>query len=289
MPGTAQELDILPKAPLTSSHPPEPKLSGAGATTAQAVRRLSVSTANASSPASMAPPSSEPSSPSKSSKAHNLKAFVDDDRHFSLRRNFRLADCVTLMNGVCGSLSLFESANWLLTGDYNHLWAALTLPAAGMVFDLFDGKVARWRNEASMLGQELDSLADSISFGVAPAFCAFSIGLRTPGDIFILCGFICSGIARLARFNATVALIPKDKKGKSRYFEGLPIPSTLMLVAGMGYLVKHNKIEGPLKLGSGLPGGLIRPLQEAGLEVHWASLIFILWGTLMVSKSLHVP
>lgn len=77
-------------------------------------------------------------------------------------RNFRLADMVTIMNGVCGSLSVFMSAKYLLTHDEDYLWTALALPLAGLMFDFFDGKVARWRNESSMLGQELDSLADLV-------------------------------------------------------------------------------------------------------------------------------
>ena len=69
-----------------------------------------------------------------------------------------------------------------------------------------------------------------ISFGVAPALLAFVVGLRTYLDTVILTAFICCGLARLARFNATVALVPKDAKGKAKYFEGLPIPSSLGLV-----------------------------------------------------------
>lgn len=69
---------------------------------------------------------------------------------------------VTIMNGVCGSLSIFMSAKYLLTQDEDYLWTALGLPLAGLTFDFLDGKVARWRKESSMLGQELDSLADLV-------------------------------------------------------------------------------------------------------------------------------
>ncbi|GAA5988716.1 hypothetical protein JCM11641_005153 [Rhodosporidiobolus odoratus] len=224
-----------------------------------------------------------------------LKQFVQDDRHFSLVRNFRLADCVTLGNGFCGALSLFSNAKFLITQDEKYLWHALVYPLLGMVFDALDGKVARWRRESSMLGQELDSLADSISFGVAPAFAAFVLGLRTPLDTAILLIFICSGIARLARFNATVALVPKDASGKSKYFEGLPIPSSLVIVAAMAVCVKQGRVDLPLPgkamgLGEGLPGGLIEPLKDLlGVEVHWAALVFAGWAAAMVSKTLRVP
>jgi CDP-diacylglycerol--serine O-phosphatidyltransferase len=77
-------------------------------------------------------------------------------------RNFRLADLVTIMNGFCGSFSLFSSANYLITGDEYYLRNALWFPLGGLIFDFFDGKVARWRKSSSMLGQELDSLADLV-------------------------------------------------------------------------------------------------------------------------------
>ena len=66
------------------------------------------------------------------------------------------------MNGFCGSFSVFCSARYLISNNKDDLWAALALPLAGLLFDFFDGKVARWRNSASMLGQELDSLADLV-------------------------------------------------------------------------------------------------------------------------------
>lgn len=79
-------------------------------------------------------------------------------------RNFRLADLVTIMNGFCGAFSLFSTARYLLSKDKDHLWSALLFPFGGLFFDFLDGKVARWRNSASLLGQELDSLADLVRF-----------------------------------------------------------------------------------------------------------------------------
>lgn len=67
------------------------------------------------------------------------------------------------MNGFCGAFSVFSSARYLITNDDNTLYAALAYPLAGLMFDFLDGKVARWRKESSMLGQELDSLADLVS------------------------------------------------------------------------------------------------------------------------------
>ncbi|KAH9951924.1 CDP-diacylglycerol-serine O-phosphatidyltransferase [Amylocystis lapponica] len=216
-----------------------------------------------------------------------LQQYNDTDGHFSLVRNFRLADMVTIMNGVCGSLSIFMSAKYLVTADGDYLWSALGFPLAGLMFDFMDGKVARWRNETSMLGQELDSLADLISFGVAPALLAFVVGLRTYLDTVVLTGFICCGLARLARFNATVALIPKDAKGKSQYFEGLPIPSSLALVALLSYWTSQGWIEGQ----QGLPGGTVTLWGAKGGDgdLHLISVVFGLWAAAMVSKTLQVP
>ncbi|KAG8906280.1 CDP-diacylglycerol-serine O-phosphatidyltransferase [Tulasnella sp. 403] len=229
-------------------------------------------------------------------KAAALHQYQNDDGHFSLVRNFRLADLVTISNGICGSYSIFSSARYLLTNDKDYLWLAHAFPLAGLMFDFFDGKVARWRNSSSMLGQELDSLADLISFGVAPALLAFSIGLRTPLDTFILTCFICCGLARLARFNATAAL----RTGKTSFFEGLPIPSSLALVGTMAYWTKQGWIDGNAVGGSSrIPLGIISlpPSQlsflggESGSwgEVHTVSLIFGVWAAMMVSKTLRVP
>jgi len=216
-----------------------------------------------------------------------LHQYQDTEGHFSLVRNFRLADLVTIMNGVCGSFSIFSSAQYLLTKDEGYLWSALLFPLAGLMFDFFDGKVARWRNSASLLGQELDSLADLISFGVAPALLAYTIGFRTYLDTVVLTGFICCGLARLARFNATVALVPKNTAGKARYFEGLPIPSSLGLVGVMAYWVKQGWIEGK----EGIPLGVVTLWGKAGGrgDVHVASVVGALWAAAMVSKTLRVP
>lgn len=126
-----------------------------------------------------------------------------------------------------------------------------------------------------------------ISFGVAPAVLAFAVGLRTYLDTVCLTGFICCGLARLARFNATVALVPKDGGGKARYFEGLPIPSSLALVGILFYWTRQGWIEGK----AGVPGGIVTLWGQSGGrgDVHPVSIIFGLWAAAMVSKTLRVP
>lgn len=122
---------------------------------------------------------------------------------------------------------------------------------------------------------------------MAPALLAFDVGFRTFLDTVVLTGFICCGLARLARFNATVALVPKDAAGKANYFEGLPIPSSLFLVAVLTYWVKTDNIDGK----KGLPLGTATLFgKEGGLgEVHVTVAIFGVWAAMMVSKTLKVP
>lgn len=122
---------------------------------------------------------------------------------------------------------------------------------------------------------------------MAPALLAFVVGLRTYLDTVVLTGFICCGLARLARFNATVALVPKDKAGKSKYFEGLPIPSSLFLVTILSYWTRQGWIEGK----EGIPFGTVTLWGgESGRgEMHWVSVVFGLWAAAMVSKTLRVP
>src|SRR6267378_4664817 len=85
-------------------------------------------------------------------------------------------------------------------------------------------------------------LIPKISFGVAPAAAAFAIGIRTPVDHLILSSFVLCGLTRLARFNVTVAVLPKDGTGKAQFFEGTPIPTTLSIAAIMAYWLSQGWI-----------------------------------------------
>ncbi|KAK5795998.1 hypothetical protein VI817_005283 [Penicillium citrinum] len=180
-------------------------------------------------------------------------------------------------------MSVFSSMRYCLgdASDYGALWAALAFMPFGLFFDFMDGKIARWRKKSSLMGQELDSLADLVSFGLAPAAAAFALGIRTPLDHVLLTFFVLCGLTRLARFNVTVAVLPKDKSGKSKYFEGTPIPTTLGIVGLMAYWVNqswtHEKI----------PFGLVA--EGTIFEFHPVALMFVLHGCLMVSKTIHIP
>ena len=81
--------------------------------------------------------------------------------------------------------------------------------------------------------------------------------------------------------------MPKDDTGKSKYFEGLPIPSSLFICAGMAVCVYQGRFDGPQGQGNGLPWGLVGPLKEhVGVEVHWFAVLFAGWAAAMVSKTL---
>ena len=135
-------------------------------------------------------------------------------KHFSMIRNFHLADFFTIANGFCGVAALFQAMRFLARDDRWRLDVAAALVLLALVFDVLDGRIARWRHHASPMGRELDSLADVISFGVAPAGIAFAAGLRSALDQIILMYFVGCGLSRLARFNVTAeTLADRHRQG----------------------------------------------------------------------------
>jgi len=145
-------------------------------------------------------------------------------------RSFHLADWITVANACCGIGALFAAMSFLQTPSERwHLLLACGLIPLALVFDVLDGKVARWRHEASPLGRELDSLSDVISFGVAPAVIAYAAGMQGLWDRVVLLYVVACGVSRLARYNVTAEQLLGDD-GKVRYYEGTPIPSSLLLV-----------------------------------------------------------
>ena len=147
--------------------------------------------------------------------------------HFSMIRNFHLADLFTIANGFCGVAALFWAMKFLATGARAHLYTAALFVPLALVFDVLDGRIARWRHKSSPMGRELDSLADVISFGVAPACIGFAAGLDSAVDQLILMYFVGCGVSRLARYNVTADDLAAET-GKVRYFEGTPIPTSVV-------------------------------------------------------------
>jgi len=200
-------------------------------------------------------------------------------RHFSMIREFHLADFFTLGNAACGVAAVLMAMRYLGTRDLADLLVAAALAPAAFVFDVLDGRIARWRQTSSALGRELDSLADVISFGVAPAALAFACGLDGAWDAAILVYFVCCGVSRLARFNVTAESLSAES-GKVKYFEGTPIPTSVVLTAVLAWVAWQGRV------GDRLPGGAWSLL---GGELHPLALMFALSGTLMISKTLRIP
>src|SRR6186713_3367840 len=92
--------------------------------------------------------------------------------HFSMIREFHLADLFTLANGASGTAAVFLGISYVRDPVPWRIYIAGALVLAALIFDVLDGRIARWRHKASAMGRELDSLADVISFGVAPACLA---------------------------------------------------------------------------------------------------------------------
>jgi CDP-diacylglycerol--serine O-phosphatidyltransferase len=131
-----------------------------------------------------------------------------------------LPNLFTTGNLFCGfwaTVSVFQE-------KYEYAAYAILLAS---VFDVLDGKVARLSGATSKFGVQYDSLADLVSFGIAPALLAFSWALRPYGKFGWLAAFlfVACGALRLARFNVMAA------SGETKYFKGLPIPASALMIA----------------------------------------------------------
>lgn len=194
-------------------------------------------------------------------------------------RNFHLADFFTLGNGASGTAAIFLAMSYLRDPRAWRVYAAGGLAVSALIFDVLDGRIARWRHKASPLGRELDSLADVISFGVAPACLAFAIGLDGLWDQVALLYFVACGISRLARYNVT-AVEMAAATGKVTYFEGTPIPTSVLLVGLLVILTAVGRTGESVWWGAWSIGGEV---------LHPLVLLFVLSGSMMISKTLRIP
>ena len=199
-------------------------------------------------------------------------------------RSFVGADWLTLGNGFCGAGSVLAAMQYLVTQENGWLVLAMGLLPLALVLDFADGRVARWRHKSSMLGADLDSLADVISFGLAPAAIGFAVGLRGALDVVILLYFVGCGISRLARFNATADAL-SDESGKVKYFEGTPIPTSVFLVLFLAAL----HWAGKLTPGDGSEEKVwLGRWDLMGMVLHPLTLIYAVSGSAMIS-TVRVP
>ena len=200
-------------------------------------------------------------------------------RHFSMLRDFHVADWFTLANALCGAGAVLAAMASLAHDEGRQLALAMALVPVALLFDVLDGRVARWRHEASPFGRELDSLADVISFGMAPAAIGYAVGLDGALDIAALVYFVACGVSRLARYNVTAESFSAES-GKVTYFEGTPIPTSVLLVGVLAAMLATGRTGEAIWLGE---------LDLGGLAWHPLSLLFAVSGSLMISKTLRIP
>jgi CDP-diacylglycerol--serine O-phosphatidyltransferase len=198
---------------------------------------------------------------------------------------YALPTAFTAGNMFLGFVSVMKSFEGVLAVaggrlDFNpHFQIAAVMIGLAVLLDGLDGRIARMTNTTSDFGREMDSLADAITFGVAPAVLAFAWGVYsvdTAGSAiirdhllrlgyFVCFVFLCCGTMRLARFNITTNPVPKNPGRPDRkYFVGLPIPAAAGMVAAVVFAADSA------------------PLQWWPLTVGWIALLALL-AFLMVS------
>jgi CDP-diacylglycerol--serine O-phosphatidyltransferase len=201
-------------------------------------------------------------------------------RRFSFVRGLGLPDYMTLANGLAGAGAILAVLGYMADPRPARLLAAIALYPLSLAMDFFDGRVARAAGRGgSAFGQELDSLADAVSFGVAPAAIGYAAGLRGGWDVLALLFFVGCAIGRLARYNATAHALA-DAAGKVRYFEGVPVTGGFLVVAALAAAAVTGHLGAALPLGARALGPLV---------LHPMALGYVAVGCAMVSKRLHIP
>jgi CDP-diacylglycerol---serine O-phosphatidyltransferase len=194
-------------------------------------------------------------------------------------RSYTPADFFTLGNASCGTISIFLCLDYIAEGRNRYFWVAYVLLFLALAFDVMDGWWARRSKRQSVIGADLDSLSDVVSFGVAPAALGFTLGLRGGWDMLILTFFVVCGISRLARFNVT-ALELSAGGAKVKYFEGTPIPTSIFIVMLLGVAFAREAIGEALWLGV---------YRIGPANVHPLTLLYGFSGAAMISATLRIP
>ncbi|MDG4811847.1 CDP-diacylglycerol--serine O-phosphatidyltransferase [Hydrogenovibrio sp. 3SP14C1] len=168
---------------------------------------------------------------------------------------------IYLLPNLMTTLALFAGFYAVIAGMNGQFELGAIAIFVAMVFDGLDGRVARMTNSSSAFGAEYDSLADMVSFGLAPALLVYQWALQDFGKLGWLVAFIFTvGAAlRLARFNTQVGIADK------RYFQGLPSPAAAALLAGFVWMVETNNIN-------------------TGLESLMVLVLTVISGLMMVSN-----
>jgi CDP-diacylglycerol---serine O-phosphatidyltransferase len=206
---------------------------------------------------------------------------MTERRHMTMLRSYTAADAFTIGNASCGTVALFLCLEYVDAHQPMLLWVAICLLPLALVLDLLDGYVARLdRSRQSRLGADLDSLADVISFGVAPAVIGYAVGLRGGWDMLCLTYFVVCGVSRLARFNVTAGELADARTGKVKYFEGTPIPTSVVVVGVLALALALGRVHEALWLGV---------VRIGPASLHPLTLLYVASGSAMISATLRIP
>ena len=162
----------------------------------------------------------------------------------NLRKSlFLLPNLITLSSVFCGFSAILLCGNGASENDF---YRAALLIVYAMFFDTIDGRVARLTKTQSALGVQLDSLADVISFGVAPACLLYRWSLASMGAVGLAAcfAFVSAGVIRLARFNVLATNDSGAPKKPGKYILGLPIPGAAGIVVSL--VVANHSVGGHL-------------------------------------------
>src|ERR1700716_2594406 len=181
-----------------------------------------------------------------------LRRATDRPRHRFRRGVYLLPSLLTMGNMFCG----YACVVYAMRGEFE---TAAPFIGFAFVIDMLDGRIARMTGTASAFGVEFDSLADVISFGVAPAILSFAWGLSPLGRLGWAAGFlfVAAAAMRLARFNVQSAA-----GGDKRYFVGMPSPAAAAVPAATVFAYPAGRSDYP----AALPA-LAMVLVPAGLMV----------------------
>lgn len=195
-------------------------------------------------------------------------------------RSYTPADLLTIGNAACGTICIFLCLDYMAFGDHRRLWIGMWLLPVALVCDALDGYVARLsRTRQSLLGADLDSLSDVISFGVAPAVLGYTLGLRGGWDMICLTFFVVCGVSRLARFNVTASMLTDADTGKVKFFEGTPIPTSIAIAGLLALALWTGRVQDDVWFGAYRIGPML---------LHPLVLVYVVSGSAMIS-TIRIP
>ena len=188
---------------------------------------------------------------------------------------------MTAGNILCGYVATLQIFDGRLKEDMLHYHYAILAILAACLFDALDGRVARMSGQESPFGRELDSIADIVSFGIAPALLVHDIVLKHWDPRIgwaISCVYLVCGAMRLARFNCIAAA---DVKSSSTTFKGCPIPAAAGVISSITLLViwweGEERSVGPMKYGLAVLMIMLSFLMVSSLE--YPSFKSVNWRT----------